>query len=164
MKTINTEQVLKQLAKYCSYTERCIFDIRKQMSRWKISINRQEKIIQKLQKENFLNEERYCQAFVNSKTQRNNFQGISKIKHELEKKKIPKILIQQALSQINLQETREQLEKLLESKRKTIKGNTDYEINQKLIRFASQRGFSIEDIEFAIKNSSLLSRGDRVSQ
>jgi len=163
MKTINTEQALKRLAKYCSHAERCIFDICKQMSHWDISANEQEKIIQKLQKENFLNEERYCQAFVNRKIKHNNFQGIHKIKYELEQKKIPQNLIQQALSQINHQETCEQLEKLLENKRKTIKGNTDYEINQKLIRFAYQRGFSIEDIEFTIKNSPSLSKGYKIS-
>ncbi|BAG83640.1 MAG: hypothetical protein Pg6B_00610 [Candidatus Azobacteroides pseudotrichonymphae] len=156
MEKINTEQAFKRLAKYCCYSERCISDLYRQMSRWAIPIKEQEKIIQKLQKENFLNEKRYCQAFINRKTQRNNFQGIYKIRYELEQKKIPQDLIQQAVSLINIRETRKQLKKLLENKRKTIKGNTNYEVNQKLIRFASQRGFSIEDIELTLKNSSSL--------
>lgn len=84
-------------------------------------------------------------AYVKDKSKYNRW-GINKIRYELKKKQIADVLINEALSAIDPQDNREQLRQLLESKRKSVKGNSAYEINQKLVRFAVGRGFSYDDI------------------
>ena len=149
MNPVKYEQALQRLAAYCSRGERCAYDVRRKMTDWELSEQEQKKIIQHLQRENFLNEKRYCQAFVHDKSQYNRW-GAHKIRYELKKKQIPDSLIREAVSEIDTDVSREQLCQLLAHKRKTVKGANEYEINQKLMRFAAGKGFSIEDIEAAL--------------
>jgi regulatory protein len=149
MKPMTYEQALHRLAAWCSRAERCVYDLRRKMDVWKISREDQEKIIQRLQQEKFLDESRYCLAFVKDKFHYNRW-GVQKIKYELRKKQIPDGLIRKALENIDPEESREQLRRLLENKRKTVKGNTEFEIRLKLMRFAAGRGFSLEEIEKAL--------------
>jgi regulatory protein len=86
---------------------------------------------------------------VNDKTRHNRW-GIQKIRYELRKKQLPEDLIQEALGAIDPDEGLERLRELLQSKRKTIQGKSEYEIKQKLMRFAVGRGFSPDDIEKAL--------------
>ena len=149
MKPITYEQALHRMAAYCSRAERCIHDIRQKLTRWELTLDQQNKIIQHLQKEKFLDEIRFCRAFVNDKSKYNQW-GNYKIKYELKKKNIPEDLIKEALQAINPKESRKQLCQLLQNKKKNIKGKNDFEIKQKLIRFAASRGFSLEEIEKAL--------------
>lgn len=146
MKQPSYEQALHRLASYCSHAERCTYDIRKKLDLWEISINDQTKIIHRLQKEKFLDDSRYCRAFVNDKSKFSKW-GAQKIKFALLKKNISASLINEALQEINPAESREQLYSLLKKKKDSVKGKNEYEIRQKLIRFAMGRGFHMEDIE-----------------
>ena len=55
-------------------------------------------------------------------------------------------IYQPILDEIELNEWKAQLLPLLKSKRKSIKGQSDYEVNAKLIRFAMSRGFTMDVI------------------
>jgi regulatory protein len=149
MKELSYEQVLQRMAVYCSRAERCISDLHRKMETWKIPVIEQDKIIRRLQQEKFIDENRYCRAFVNDKMRYNRW-GAQKIKYELKKKQLPDSLIRETLEGINPGESLEQLRQLLQNKRKTIRGNNEYEIRQKLMRFAAGRGFSLDDIERAL--------------
>jgi len=148
MNKLNYEQALSYLAAYCSTGERCIFDVRRKMEKWKIPSVQQIEIIQKLQKENFLDEERYCKAFVNDKSQYNRW-GNYKIRYELRKRQIPESLIRDSMETVNSEENLERLRQLIEQKKKSVKGKNEWEIWQKLIRFAVGRGFSQKEVELA---------------
>jgi regulatory protein len=152
MNTVNYEQALQRLAAYCSRGERCVQDIRRKMIRWELTEQEQTKVIRYLQREKFLDEQRFCRAFVHDKMQYNHW-GVYKIRYELQKKQISESLIRAALSEIDTGETRNRLRQLLAAKRNTLKGKNDYEINQKLMRFAAGKGFSLEDIEAALGSS-----------
>ena len=149
MNPIKYEQALHRLAAYCSRGERCAYDIRLKMTGWGLPEEEQNKVIQYLQRENFLDEKRYCRAFVHDKSQYNRW-GAYKIRYELKKKQIPDPLIREAIAEIDTDASREQLRQLLANKRKTVKGDNEYAINQKLMRFAAGKGFSLEEIEAAL--------------
>ncbi|MDR0427549.1 MAG: RecX family transcriptional regulator [Dysgonamonadaceae bacterium] len=153
MKPINYEQVLHRLAAYCSRGERCMADVRKKMDAWDVSPSDQKKILSRLQKEDFLNEERYCKAFVNDKSKYSQW-GAYKIKYALMQKNIPENIISDALQRIHPQETISRLNQLLEKKKKTLKGNNEYEIKQKLMRFATGRGYTPEEIQKALDSKN----------
>jgi regulatory protein len=116
------------------------------MDAWEIPSGEQIRLIRQLEKENFLNESRYCRAFVNDKAKYNRW-GIRKIKFELQKKQIPETFIREALENLDPEETLDQLRKLIEQKKKSIKGKNAFEIRQKLLRFAASRGFSQDEAE-----------------
>ena len=150
MKQLSEAEALHKSATYCSLADRCIDDVRKKLTRWEIELPIQNRIIQHLIQERFLDEERFCRSFVNDKIKFNKW-GINKIKFELRKRNIPDNLIQSALNSINPKENRERLLQLLIVKKKSVKGKDDFEIQQKLMRFAAGRGFAIDDILWAIE-------------
>ncbi|MDL2224128.1 RecX family transcriptional regulator [Bacteroidales bacterium OttesenSCG-928-M06] len=153
MKNISYEKALHLLAAYCSKSERCIADISKKMILWNLSEGDQIKILDRLRHEKFLDEQRFAYAFTHDKATYNKW-GYHKIKYELKKKNIPDPIISEALKKINPQQSKETLRYLLNKKIKTTKGKNDYEIKQKLIRFALSRGYFSNDIEEIL--SSLL--------
>ena len=146
MNKLSYEQALHRLAVYCSRCERCVWEVQQKMDAWEIPADQQNQIIQRLQSEKFIDEERYCKAFVNDKAKYNRW-GVHKIRFELRKKQISETLIQEALNNLNPEENRERLRLLIEQKKKTVKGKNEWDIRQKLLRFAASRGFSQEDSE-----------------
>jgi regulatory protein len=52
-----------------------------------------------------------------------------------------------SLESLDPDESREQLRQLIEQKKKSVKGKDEFEIRQKLMRFAVGRGFSMEAVE-----------------
>ncbi|MDR1610616.1 MAG: RecX family transcriptional regulator [Candidatus Symbiothrix sp.] len=143
---ISFEQALNRLANYCSRAERCVSDVRQKLEAWEIAKGDQDKIIRRLQQEKFLDESRYCRAFVNDKSKYARW-GAYKIKYALKKKQIPDELIRESVENLDPAENREQLRRLIEQKRELIKGKNELEVRQKLIRFAVGRGFVLEEVE-----------------
>ncbi len=150
MKHLSETEALHKAAAYCSRTERCIDDIKKKLTLWNIEFPVQNKIIQRLLIKKFIDEQRFCRFFVNDKSKFNKW-GYNKIKFELKKKNIPDELIESALDNINPKENKERLIQLLKNKKKSVKGKSDYEIQQKLIRFAIGKGFQIDEIIETVK-------------
>ncbi|MDR0832637.1 MAG: RecX family transcriptional regulator [Candidatus Symbiothrix sp.] len=143
------EQALHRLAALCSRKEQCVSDIRTKMDAWELVPAEQEKLLQHLQQEKFLDEQRFCAAFVHDKSLYSHW-GVHKIRYELKKKQLPDNLISEALGKLNPEETIHRLRQLLTVKRKTVKGKTDYEIRLKLMRYACGKGFSPEEVEKAL--------------
>ncbi len=150
MKRLSESEILHKSAAYCSVADRCVDDVRKKLTRWEIDLPVQDRIIQRLIQEHFLDEERFCKSFVHDKTKFNKW-GINKIKFELRKRNIPDNLIQSGLDAVNPEENRERLLQLLVAKKKSVKGKNDFEVQQKLMRFAAGRGFTIDDILWVIE-------------
>ena len=71
-------------------------------------------------------------------------------------KHIDKGIQQRVLEEIDSSEYVEILRQLLQQKRKTIRATNDYEMNGKLMRFALQRGFTMDIIHQCIDDDQLL--------
>jgi len=150
MKPITYQQALTRMAAYCSKAERCRADVRKKLTAMEVSKIDINKIIKHLEQERFLDEARYAKAFVHDKSQYNNW-GVHKIKYELKRKDLPDTLINNSLQTLDSKETLSRLQEIIRNKRKTLKGDNEFEIRNKLIRFALGRGFAYEDIEKTLK-------------
>ena len=137
MSTPNTF-LLDKARKYCSYQERCIYDVKQKLLEWKASEKTIESIIRKLEEEDMINEERYAVSFAVGKL-RNNKWGRNKIFYALMQKHIPELYVQMGLSEIDEEEYISVLRSILDSKK--IKEENDYRRQQKLIKFAMQKGF-----------------------
>lgn len=134
-----------RLTALCAASEQCKSDVRKKMQRWELSAEEQEQILCRLVDERFIDEQRYATAFVRDKSRYNKW-GRQKIKSELIRRGIPSHQIDTALCEINEDENTETLRHIIDTKRRTVKGKTEYEVRTKLIRFALSRGFEMSDI------------------
>ena len=124
----------------CSRRELCVSDIQAKLESWGLGMTESEKIIQRLIKENFINEERYANAFVKDKFRYNKW-GKIKIGFQLRSKKIPATVIKEALDSIDDDTYISVLKDLIKNHKKGIKARNDYEMKSKLLRFGLSRGF-----------------------
>ena len=125
-KEITEQEAFLQLAALCAQAEHCQQEMRDKLKRWDIDETTQERIIQRLVRERYVDDERYARAFVKDKIRYNKW-GRRKVQQGLWLKRIdPRPLLRQ--------------------KRKAIKAQNDYELNQKLVRFAMGRGFTFDII------------------
>jgi len=147
-------QALSKMAAYCSKAERSAYDVRKKLEKWELEEENIQRIIERLKKENFLNEERFCRSFIKDKIRFNKW-GQNKIVFELKKKRVPDSIVRECLSEIETEEFDSPLLKLLTSKAKTIKAENDYEKQMKLIRFALGRGYSLDLIRKNLKKMDM---------
>ena len=134
-----------QLAALCAQAEHCQQEMRDKMRRWELDETVQNRIVARLVKERYVDDERYARAFVKDKIRYNKW-GRRKVQQALWQKHIDADIQQQVLDEIDEKEYLDILRPLLKQKRKSIKAESDYELNQKLVRFALGRGFGFDII------------------
>ena len=135
---------------YCSSVERCVSEVEVKLEQWGADHEIKDRVIEHLIKEKYIDQRRYCAAFVRDKYRFNQW-GRMKIVQALRLKKIPSDVISLGLEEIDESEYLSILSGLVELKKRSIKANTDYERNGKLIRFAIGRGFEMEEILRCVK-------------
>ena len=140
MKKISDPEALNKAAAYCTLCERCISEVKAKLDAWGISYTSQTKIIDRLIDEKFIDEKRYCQAFVNDKLRFNHW-GRIKIQAKLREKKLPRDLISEALENIDEEEYKNILLTLIKNKSREAGNVEEHKKREKILRFAASRGF-----------------------
>ena len=159
MKVKTEQEAYLQLAAVCAQAEHCEQEMRDKMKRWEIDATTQDSIIARLVKERYIDNERYARAFVKDKIRYNKW-GRRKVQQALWMKRISDDIQQRVLDEIDEKEYLDVLIPLLKQKRKTIKANNDYELNQKLVRFALSRGFDFGIIRQCLTVDEDMDYGD----
>ena len=149
-KKMTEQEAYLQLAALCAQAEHCEQEMRDKMKRWEIDEMAQNRIIQRLVEERYVDNERYARAFVKDKIRYNKW-GRRKVQQALWMKRIDNDIQQRVLDEIDDKEYLDVLRSLLKQKRKSIKAESDYELNQKLVRFALGRGFTFDIIRQCIQ-------------
>lgn len=144
------EQMLFKASAYCATAEHCEADVRTKLQTWACAPEHIDKIIDYLKNDNFLNEQRYCNAFVRDKFRFNQW-GKTKIAMMLRTKNIAEETIAEALEQIDDETYQQTVTTLLQTKLKGLKYRDEYDRKAKLIRFAQGRGFEYGIIAAAIE-------------
>lgn len=143
MKTENDAYLT--LAALCAQAEHCQYEMLEKMHRWELSEEAQARVMAKLIKERYVDDERYAHAFVKDKIRYNKW-GRRKVEQALWQKRIDEDIRKRVLDEVDDDEYLSILIPLLKQKRKSIKAQNDYELNQKLMRFALGRGFTFDII------------------
>lgn len=141
-----------RLSTKCAMTEYCLADIHRILNRWELPEGAAERIVNRLQTERYVDECRYAHAFVRDKFRYNHW-GWIRIERELRMRGIAQAYIDEAKEEISDEDNLSSLRKLIESKRRTVKGKNEYELNVKLFRFALSRGFSYAAINEVLQTS-----------
>ena len=146
---ITETEALNRVAAYCSTAEHCRAEISEKLQRWGIAYEAIDRILNRLEQEKYIDEERFCRAFIRDKYRFAKW-GKMKIGQALQLKKISSVTYRSLLNEIDEEEYLTILRDLLNSKRKSVRAENDYELNGKLMRFALSRGFEMKDIRHCI--------------
>jgi len=151
-KPISEEQALHRLAEQCSRCEHSTGEADQKMRQWGLSAAERECVIARLVEEKYIDNERFCRAFVSDKVRFDKW-GRRKIELALLKKGVGKGVFAPILDAVADQEYTETLRELLASKRRSTKAESEYELNGKLIKYALGRGFTYDVIRKCIDSA-----------
>lgn len=98
-KQLGFDEVVTKLMKYCAYQERSVKEVYIKAKSFGLSETEIEKVEVILTKADFLNEERFCQSFINGKLNIKKW-GPYKIKIALKEKGISESLIKEFLEKV----------------------------------------------------------------
>lgn len=148
---MTADEVLYKLAAKCSVSEQCLSDIEAKLDKYDLPEEEKTRILRHLVEEKYVDDGRYAEAFVRDKYRFNKW-GRIKIAQGLRMKGIDRETINTAMEAIDEQEYLNILRDLIKAKRKSTHGKNDYEINGKLVRFATGRGFEYSAIRQFLNN------------
>ena len=137
------------LAALCARSEHCQWEMLEKMRRWELDDAALARVMARLVKERYVDDERYARAFVKDKVRYNKW-GRRKVEQALWQKRIDDDIRERVLDEVDKEEYLNVLRPLLKQKRKSIKAENDYELKQKLVRFALGRGFTYDIIRQCI--------------
>jgi len=153
-KEMTEQEAYLQLAALCAQAEHCQHEMLEKMRKWELSEAVQARVMARLVKERYVDDERYARAFVKDKIRYNKW-GRRKVQQALWLKHIDNAIQQTVLDEVGDDEYLKVLKPLLKQKSKSIKAESDYERNQKLVRFALGRGFTFDIIRQCLDTSDI---------
>jgi len=144
LKTYTLEEAKKKLEHYCAYQERSHFQVEKKLREMRMIPEAVDLIILHLINENFLNEERFANAYVRGKFYYKDW-GKNKIRQGLKQHFIHQKLIEKSLQQIDIEDYNRTIKKLITKKISDYKTKKAYELKQKITGFLLQKGYAYSE-------------------
>ena len=123
---------------YCARAEHCAADVRRKLFEWGAPEDLFDKIEESLYANDFLNDARFCRAYVHDKVEYQAW-GRLKIRAGLQALQLPDSAIQDAMDAIDKAKYANNLRKLIAQRQK--------ESEDKRLRFLAQRGFTYDEIK-----------------
>ncbi len=148
--SIQHYEAIQKMEKYCAYQERCSFDVQQKLIKLGIEKSGIPIIIEELEELGYLNDKRFAEIFVRSKFKHNNW-GAVKIRAALSQKKIDKVIIEEALKQIDNEDNKEKLIELAQIKFSKLKDEDVWKRKQKTAAFLISKGFKQSEVFDVIK-------------
>ena len=145
-KEYSQEQLLCKVEMYCARAERCAFDVRQKLHMLGASSVDIDNIVEKLTEDGYIDEGRYCVAFVHDAVAYQMW-GRQKIRMALWAKRLPDSAIEQALANIDTEEYQRALKTAIRRKRGASKDTVSRE---QVFRYLLSRGFESDEIVEAL--------------
>lgn len=134
-----------KLESLCAYQERCQFEINQKLISWNFKIEQRDQLISDLISNNFINEQRFAEAFVSGKFRIKKW-GRIKITSHLKQKHISNYSIQKGIKEIDLDEYWETIVKLASKKKIELefKKGDIWDKKSKVFRFLQSKGYETD--------------------
>lgn len=142
-KSFSEEELLGKLMRYCAYRERCVKEITEKLKSLNATWQQEEKIIEKLIADNFVNEERFVKSFATDKFRLQNW-GKMRITRELKIREIPPSLISKALNQIGEEEYLKTFQNLFDKRWNSLSETNFLQRKKKTLDFFLYRGYEYD--------------------
>ena len=146
---ITEQEALLKLSALCARAEHSSGEMLEKMRRWQLSDDARERVLQRLIDEKFVDDERFARLFVREKIRFDRW-GRRKIEQALYLKGVDSDISRRVLDAVDNTDYVAQLKKLLATKRRSVKAESDYELRTKLTKYAMSRGFDYEVIRCCI--------------
>ena len=130
----------EKLKKYCAYQERSHKEVVDKLYKLGLYKNEVDQVLIALIQDDFLNEERFAQAFVSGKFRIKRW-GRVKIKSHLKQKHISDYCIKKGMQEIDETEYFETLHYWLERKEREVEEENEFKKKGKIAAFLIQKGF-----------------------
>lgn len=143
------QKIYDKLTTYCAYQERSAKDVKQKLVKLKAEPDDTAYYLERLQRENYLNETRFAKAFIEGHLRKK--WGKAKIKAALAQKGIAANTVKNLLDDVEDEGYAEQLLAAATHKLKSIKGETEYDRKIKLTRFLLSKGYESSRISTVVK-------------
>ena len=138
---IEFQNVYFKIEQYCASQEHCSFDVKRKLAQQSVPSEIIDQIIEKLIEKNFINHDRYCEAFTNDHVRIKKW-GRLKIKAALKAKFLPMQSIILAFQQIDDKIYLENLNYLIARKESELSKEKDpLKKKAKLLRYLASNGY-----------------------
>ena len=142
--TEREKSVFDALSAQCAKREYCTADIRrKALQRLEFDAAAAEAVVSALVEDGYVDDNRYAAAYAREKSALSGW-GPIKIRSALLARGVPREAVLEALGEIDEERAAAKLEKVLETKWKTLRDDPQGRL--KLIRFALSRGYDYEPV------------------
>ena len=153
-KNWSLEEARGKLETYCSYQERCVWELRRKLFEKGIQGPATETILAELEASGFVDEERFVRSYARGKFRIKRW-GKGRISQELKLRQISSALIQLGLSEIDGEEYFATLEREAEKKWEKTKEKDAYKKKYLVTQYLMSKGFEQDLIKEAL--SALIS-------
>ncbi len=140
MKPLTPDAARQRAETRCAGQECCLHDIREALRRWGVEGKAAEDILNHLEQEGYIDENRYARAFVHDKVNYDRW-GRLKIQAALRTKHIADADISEAMEHISDDLYRKNLLALIASKRRTLGDIEPQKMREKVARYLLSRGY-----------------------
>jgi len=154
-KVYSIEAARPKLEKYCAYQERSHKQVYDKCRSLGLSEDQANELLVELIRSNFLSEERFVTAYVKGKFKIKNW-GKHKISQGLKLAGVGTKMIHESIQVIDKEEYYKTIQDLASKKLKTVKANSEFEKKLKVQRFLMSKGYSLDDIQTALKEDAYL--------
>lgn len=135
---LSKREWLDKAEAYCAKSEHCAADVRRKLYEWSAPADLFDGIEESLYKNDFLNDARFCRAYVHDKVAFQSW-GRLKIQAGLRALGLPESEIRKSIDEIDEKTYLANLRALMTSRQ----GDPE----EKRLRFLAQRGFTFEEIQ-----------------
>ena len=135
---LSAAEWLDKAEAYCARAEHCAADVRRKLYEWSAPADLFDKIEENLYARDFLNDERFCRAYVHDKVEYQGW-GRQKIRAGLLALQLPESVIRDSLDEIDENQYLANLRNLIRQRK------ADSE--DKRMRFLLQRGYTYDEIK-----------------
>ena len=134
------ENYKKRLAFYCQYQDRCHQEVNAKMKLLKVPYAHRGELKQYLIEENFLNEKRFVESFVNGKFNQSHW-GKVRLTKELKSRNISEYLILHGLNLIDDDDYVEKFISVLKKAKRLYQDVNPSKANKSIIGYLKRRGW-----------------------
>jgi regulatory protein len=142
-KALTPEQTLQKLRHYCAYQERCHQEVRDKLFQLGCPSRQHDELISSLIEDDYLNEERFAVAFAGGKWRVKQW-GRTRIKYELQQRKVSAYCIRKALAEIEEEDYEKVLLQLAQKKYELLKKDQYIIRKKKTTDYLVAKGFESE--------------------
>lgn len=144
--TPDLQRWITEMERFCAYQERSQNEIRLKLSRKGLLEGQIEAVIKHLTSHNFINEQRFVEAYVQGKFKIKGW-GKNKIKAGLKTHRIPEHLIQAGLSQLETNDQDKRLADWFAKKQHALRNDPEGpKKTAKIVRFLLSKGYEMSAI------------------